>query len=50
MIQIKRVSAKHADFIKLVALLNADLASRDGENHPLTHFKEIASIQNVLVA
>ena len=50
MIQILKTHAENPDFKRLVILLNADLAKRDGENHPLTQFNEIDSIQNVILA
>jgi len=50
MIQLQKTDAAHLDFIKLVQLLNVDLAQRDGANHPLTQFNEIDTIKNVILA
>ena len=50
MIHILKTNADNPDFKRLVSFLNADLAQRDGEHHPLTQFNEIDSIKNVILA
>ena len=50
MISLKRTDANNPDFKELVPMLNADLAARDGEDHPLAKFNSIADIKHVLVA
>ena len=51
MYQVKRTNAGDADFQKLVADLDKDLAIRDGEDHPFyDQFNKIASIKYVVVA
>ncbi len=49
MTTIIRTNSENKDFKKLVELLNADLAKRDGENHPLSQFNSIENIKNVVL-
>ena len=45
-----RTTATHADFQSLVALLDADLAVRDGEEHDFYHqFNSIDSLQHCML-
>ncbi|MBP6732199.1 MAG: GNAT family N-acetyltransferase [Chitinophagales bacterium] len=45
-----RTDSTNADFIKLVALLDADLKIRDGEDHDFYHqFNKIDMIRNAVV-
>ncbi len=50
MVYIVRSDANNSDFKTLVALLNADLAERDGEDHPLARFNKIDGIKYVVLA
>ncbi|MGZ2370440.1 GNAT family N-acetyltransferase [Ancylomarina sp. YFZ004] len=50
MIRIVRTNAENKAFIKLVQLLNSDLAERDGANHPLSQFNTIENIKYVVLA
>jgi len=51
MIKIVRTNSENQDFIDLVKLLDADLAIRDGDDHPFYHqFNKIDTIKFVLVA
>lgn len=50
MIRIIRTNSENQDFIKLVQLLNSDLAERDGESHPLSQFNTIDNIKFVVLA
>lgn len=51
MIHIVRTNAAHPDFIKLVALLDADLAERDGEEHSFyDQYNQLNLIKYALVA
>jgi GNAT superfamily N-acetyltransferase len=51
MISLKRTDCHHPDFIKLVALLDADLAIRDGEDHAFyDQFNDIVGIRQAVVA
>ena len=46
-----RTNAQHTDFKRLVQLLDADLAIRDGEDHAFyAQFNQLASIPYVLLA
>lgn len=48
---LQRSNASSADFRELVALLDADLAIRDGDEHPFfAQFNKLDSIQWVVVA
>ncbi|HEX4374559.1 MAG TPA: GNAT family N-acetyltransferase [Puia sp.] len=48
---IIRTNSENADFIKLVALLDADLKFRDGEDHAFyAQFNKIAKIKYAVVA
>ncbi|HMX40149.1 MAG TPA: GNAT family N-acetyltransferase [Saprospiraceae bacterium] len=48
MLQLQRVSTEHPDFLRLVALLDQDLAERDGEAHvfyaPHNHLTHIHQV------
>lgn len=45
-----RTDSKHPDFVKLVNLLDQDLAIRDGDEHAFYHqFNGIESLQNCVV-
>ena len=47
---INRISSEDLDFIKLVALLDADLKIRDGEEHSFySQFNKIDKLKNVVV-
>lgn len=52
MIQLRRTDSKEADFLKLVALLDADLAQRDGdEDHAFyDQFNSVDSLNHIIVA
>ncbi len=50
MLQLKRTIFADPDFQQLVTQLNADLAQRDGADHPLANFNPIDDLQQVLVA
>ena len=51
MIQLKRTNSKNEDIIKLVKELDADLAIRDGDDHPFyDQFNKIDSIKYMVVA
>jgi GNAT superfamily N-acetyltransferase len=51
MIKLIRTNSENQDFIDLVKLLDADLAVRDGDDHPFyDQFNKIDSIIYVLVA
>ncbi len=50
MITFKRTDSTHPDFIQLVALLDADLAVRDGEDHAFYHqFNGITDIRHAII-
>ncbi|MEP7137670.1 MAG: GNAT family N-acetyltransferase [Chloroflexota bacterium] len=51
MLRIIRTDSDHKDFIELVKHLDADLAQRDGDDHPFyTQYNKIAKIKYVVVA
>ncbi len=51
MIQLRRTNSTDEDFIKLVKKLDADLAIRDGEDHPFyDQFNKLNSIKYTVVA
>ena len=51
MIRIVRTNSANEDFVQLVRLLDADLAERDGEEHPFyAQFNKIDTIKHVVVA
>ena len=51
MITILRTGSDHPDFVRLVKLLDAELASRDGADHPFyAPFNTIDKIKHALVA
>jgi len=51
MINVIRTNSDNPDFISLVKLLDADLAKRDGEEHPFyAQFNKIDKIKYVVVA
>jgi putative acetyltransferase len=51
MIWIVRTNSEDLDFIELVKLLDQDLATRDGEDHPFyAQFNKIDTIRYVVVA
>ncbi|MDB5201326.1 MAG: family N-acetyltransferase [Ferruginibacter sp.] len=51
MLRLKRTVAGDADFIPLVALLDADLAVRDGDEHAFyAQFNKTALLDEVIVA
>lgn len=50
MIALRRTNADHHDFKALVQLLNAELARRDGADHPLSRFNNTDKIKYVLMA
>ncbi|GGW35749.1 GNAT family N-acetyltransferase [Arenibacter certesii] len=50
MIEIKRTDSQNTEFKKLVELLNADLAQRDGKTHPLSQFNKISNLNHVVLA
>ena len=50
MIKIIRTNSENPDFIGLVKLLDADLATRDGKDHQFySQFNSISAIKNVVV-
>lgn len=51
MIELKRTNSDNKDFIELVAVLDADLKIRDGEDHSFySQFNKIDHIKYVVVA
>jgi GNAT superfamily N-acetyltransferase len=51
MIRLQRTDSAHQDFIKLVKLLDADLAERDGSDHSFyAPLNKIDKIKNVVIA
>jgi len=51
MLRIERTNSEDANFVDLVALLDADLAERDGEAHAFYHqFNGIQELKYALVA
>lgn len=51
MITLIRTDAKHPDFIALVALLDADLQERDGEDHVFyAQFNTVGLLRHILLA
>ena len=51
MIQLIRTNSENKDFIKLVRALDADLAERDGNEHPFyAQFNKIDTIKFAMVA
>jgi N-acetylglutamate synthase-like GNAT family acetyltransferase len=50
MIEIVRTNSESIEFKKLVQLLNADLAKRDGNTHSLSQFNSITDIKYVVLA
>ena len=50
MIEIIRTNSENPNFIKLVQLLNSDLAKRDGNTHSLSQFNSITSLKYVVLA
>lgn len=49
--KLARTTSENPDFISLVALLDADLAVRDGDDHPFyDQYNKISGIKNVVVA
>ena len=51
MIHLKKTNSKNEDFIKLVHLLDAELAIKDGKDHAFYHqFNSIANLNYVVVA
>lgn len=51
MLKLQRTNSENEDFKKLVALLDADLAERDGEDHAFyDQFNKITDIKQALVA
>ncbi len=51
MIQLLRTDSSHPDFVQLVGRLDADLAERDGQDHPFyAQFNKINLIKYALVA
>ncbi len=51
MIEIRRTSSSDPDFIALVKLLDADLAERDGADHPFyAQFNKIDTLRHVVLA
>lgn len=51
MIKIKRTTSENKDFVRLVKDLDADLAIRDGDDHPFyNQFNKIDSIKYAIVA
>jgi GNAT superfamily N-acetyltransferase len=51
MASVIRTDSHNGDFISLVELLDADLAGRDGEDHPFyAQFNRIDNIKHVVVA
>ena len=51
MITLTRTDSKNSDFIRLVRLLDADLAARDGDEHAFySQFNKIDMLKHVIVA
>jgi len=51
MIKIVRTGSENQDFIRLVAALDADLAARDGDDHPFyARYNKIDKIRYAVVA
>jgi putative acetyltransferase len=51
MIKLKRTDSGNHDFIELVKYLDADLAARDGEDHPFyAQYNKVDKIRHVIVA
>ena len=51
MLHFEKTDSTNADFVKLVQLLDVDLAERDGADHAFyAQFNKIAMIRNVVVA
>jgi putative acetyltransferase len=50
MIEIIRTNSENPNFIKLVQLLNSDLAKRDGNTHSLSQFNSITDLKYVVLA
>lgn len=48
--KIIRTNAQNSEFKRLVQLLNADLAKRDGKTHPLAQFNDISNLNHVVLA
>ena len=49
MIEIVRTNSDNGAFKSLVALLNEDLAERDGTAHPLAQFNAISKLKHVVL-
>tara|TARA_B110000977_G_scaffold52250_1_gene71036 strand:- start:1046 stop:1498 length:453 start_codon:yes stop_codon:yes gene_type:complete len=49
MIEIVRTNSDNGAFKNLVALLNEDLAERDGTAHPLAQFNAISKLKHVVL-
>ncbi|PKQ60440.1 GNAT family N-acetyltransferase [Labilibaculum filiforme] len=50
MIDLKRTNSDNKDFVGLVAVLDADLAIRDGENHAFySQFNKLDQIKHVVI-
>ncbi|WP_299767132.1 GNAT family N-acetyltransferase [uncultured Dokdonia sp.] len=47
--KILRTNAHNSEFKRLVHLLNADLAERDGKTHPLAQFNDISNLNHVVL-
>lgn len=47
--KIIRTNFQNPEFIKLIELLNLDLAKRDGENHPLSQFNDATNLNYVVL-
>ena len=50
MIKIVKTNSQNLEFKILVQLLNSDLATRDGEAHPLSQFNTITNLNHVILA
>jgi len=50
MIEIRRTDSQNSEFIRLVQLLNSELAKRDGASHPLSQFNTINHLKYVVLA
>jgi len=50
MIAIRRTNPQNLEFIKLVQLLNSELAQRDGKTHLLSQFNDISHVKHVVLA
>ena len=48
--EIIRTNFQNSEFIRLVQLLNLDLAARDGKTHPLSQFNDISNLNYVVLA